>query len=341
MDLNIVWFILIAVLFIGYFVLEGFDMGVGILLPFIAKTDIRRRVVINTIGPHWDGNEVWLLTAGGAMFAAFPHWYATVFSGFYLPLFLILIGLILRGAALEFRSKDENPKWRSLWDWAIFVGSLLPALLWGVAFADFILGVPVDASKIFAGTFFDLIPPLALLGGVVSLLMITFHGAIFLSLKTTEPLSSDARRWASRLWLPALIALALFVGLSLGLTDILAGLQVPPALVIVLAVLAVVAMLAAGLMVRQKRDGTAFIAMVVTILLSVATIFVSLFPRVLVSSLDPAFSLTIYTAASGPATLKTMSIVALILVPIVLAYQGWSYWIFRKRLSEKSEALHY
>jgi len=182
MDLNVIWFILIAVLFTGYFVLEGFDLGVGILLPFVARTDLRRRVVINTIGPHWDGNEVWLITAGGAMFAAFPHWYATVFSGFYLPLFLILIGLILRGAALEFRSKDEAPLWRSIWDWAIFAGSLIPALLWGVAFADFILGVPVNAAMTIEGGFIDLVQPLALLGGVVSLLIIMLHGAVFLSL---------------------------------------------------------------------------------------------------------------------------------------------------------------
>ncbi len=185
MDLNILWFILIAVLYTGFFVLEGFDYGVGILLPFLAKDDTRRRVIINSIGPFWDANEVWLLTAGGATFAAFPHWYATLFSGFYMALFLLLVALILRGVAFEFRSKDENPRWRNFWDWMIFVGSFLPALLIGVAFSNLVRGVPIDANMNYVGGFWNLLNWYALLGGLTAVAVFSLFGAIFLSLKTT------------------------------------------------------------------------------------------------------------------------------------------------------------
>ncbi|MEN6410659.1 MAG: cytochrome d ubiquinol oxidase subunit II, partial [Anaerolineaceae bacterium] len=207
MSLETIWFILIAVLFTGYFILEGFDFGVGILLPFLGKDDLKRRVLINTIGPHWDGNEVWLITAGGAMFAAFPGWYATLFSGFYLPLFLILIALIFRGVAFEFRSKDDRPLWRSFWDWAIFFGSLIPALLWGVALANFIRGVPIDASMNYTGGFWNLLNPYALVGGFVSLLGFTLQGAIFLSLRTTDFIHEGARKIVNALWLPVALLL--------------------------------------------------------------------------------------------------------------------------------------
>jgi len=201
MDLNTFWFMLVAVLFIGYFFLEGFDYGVGILLPFLAKDDQGRRVILNTIGPHWDGNEVWLLTAGGAIFAAFSGWYATLFSGFYLALVLMLVGLIVRGVALEFRSKDENPTWRETWDWLIFAGSLIPALLWGVALANIVKGVPIDASKNYVGGFFNLLNPYALLGGLTSLAGFTLHGAIFLCLKTTDDLDAAERLMQGRMTL--------------------------------------------------------------------------------------------------------------------------------------------
>ncbi|MBQ1220032.1 MAG: cytochrome d ubiquinol oxidase subunit II, partial [Peptococcaceae bacterium] len=184
MELNVLWFILIGVLFAGFFILEGFDYGVGIMLPFVGKTDDERRVVLNTIGPFWDGNEVWLLTAGGAIFAAFPNWYATLFSGFYLALFLILIGLIVRGVAIDFRSKVENATWRKTWDVLFFVGSLLPALLFGVAVSNFLTGVPIDANMEFVGNLFTLITPFTLLGGIVFVLVFAFHGCLFLSLKS-------------------------------------------------------------------------------------------------------------------------------------------------------------
>ena len=192
MDLNTLWFLLIGVLFTGFFVLEGFDYGVGILLPFLGKTDAERRRIINTIGPVWDGNEVWILAGGGAIFAAFPHWYATLFSGFYLALLLMLVALIVRAVAFEFRSKDKHPAWRALWDGAIFFGSAIPALLWGVALANLLKGTPIDASKNFTGGFFDLLSPYTLLAGLATLTLFTTHGAIFLNLKSTDPIRSRA-----------------------------------------------------------------------------------------------------------------------------------------------------
>jgi cytochrome d ubiquinol oxidase subunit II len=337
MDLNTVWFILIGVLYVGYFVLEGFDMGVGILLPFLGKDDPRRRVIINTIGPHWDGNEVWLLTAGGATFAAFPNWYATLFSGLYLPLFLILVALIVRGVAFEFRSKDENPRWRSLWDWCIFAGSLIPALLWGVAFANFVRGLPIDANMMYTGGFWNLLNWYALLGGLVSLVGFTLYGAIFLSLKTTDDLQKTSENVAWKLWIPNMILMLAFILASFITTDFVARLGINPGPIPIGAGLA---LLVAGYFIHTKRTGWAFLMMVLTILFSITTIFLQLFPRVMVSSLNPEWSLTIYNASSSPYTLRIMTIVALVFTPIVLIYQGWTYWIFRKRVSVKTP-LHY
>lgn len=338
MDLNTLWFILIAVLFIGYFVLEGFDFGVGILLPFIGKTDLKRRMLINTIGPHWDGNEVWLITAGGAMFAAFPHWYATLFSGFYLPLSLILLALIVRGVAFEFRSKHESPRWRSLWDWCIFGGSLVPAILWGVAFTNFVRGVPIDQNMNYVGGFFNLLNPYALLGGVVSMLGFSLHGAIFLSLKTPGELCEVSQQVARRLWLPTLAALSAYVVATYFFTDILSRLGINPGPIPIGAVLA---MLSAGYFIYSNRSGWAFIMTAIAIIFSVASIFLVLYPRVLVSSLNPEYSLTIYNAASSTYTLQVMSIIALIFLPFVLGYQIWAYWVFRQRVGQKVEELHY
>ncbi len=338
MDLNTLWFILIAILYIGYFILEGFDLGVGILLPWLGKNDTQRRVIINSIGPHWDGNEVWLITAGGATFAAFPIWYATLFSGFYLPLFLMLLALIVRGVAFEFRSKDDNPQWRSLWDWAIFGGSLIPSILWGVAFANFVRGVPIDAGLNYAGGFWNLLNPYAVLGGLVTLSGFLLQGSVFLSLKTSGEMSENARRTAMRLWLPTLVILVAFTVASYFVTDILSKLGVNPGPIPIGGVLA---LLVTGWFIREKRTGWAFILTSAAILLSVTTIFMDLFPRVMISSLNPNWSLTIYNSSSSPHTLQIMSIVALIFVPLVLAYQAWSYWVFRKRLSEKAESLEY
>ncbi len=337
MDLNTVWFILISVLFVGFFFLEGFDYGVGILLPFLGKDDTDRRVIINTIGPHWDGNEVWLITAGGAMFAAFPHWYATLFSGFYLPLALMLVALIVRGVAFEFRSKDRHPRWRALWDGSIFVGSFVPALLWGVAFGNIIRGVPIDGDMHYTGGFWNLLNPYALSGGLASLSAFTLHGAVFLGLKTKGALTERADRAAKRLWLPTVVLVLGFVVYGYFATDMFTRLGLNPGVV---PLGAGAALLAAGWFIRQRQQGWAFVMTGLTIALSSITVSMGLYPRVMVSSLSPDWSLTIYNAASSPYTLRVMSIVAAIFVPIVLVYQGWSYWVFRQRIG-REDALEY
>jgi cytochrome d ubiquinol oxidase subunit II len=338
MELNTIWFILIAFLFTGYFVLEGFDFGVGILMPFLGKTDTERRVMINTIGPHWDGNEVWLITAGGASFAAFPVWYATLFSGFYLPLLIILLTLIVRGVAFEFRSKSDDPRWRSLWDWMLFTGSIVPALLWGVAFANLVRGVPINADLLYVGGFWNLLNPYALLGGLVTLSGFTLLGAVFLTMKTEGRIHEAAHSTARKLWLPTVVILAGFTIATYFSTDILDKLGVNPGAVPIGAVLAV---LIAGWFIRERREGWAFAMLASGVVLSSATIFLLLFPRLIVSSLDPAWSLTIYNAASGPYTLRVMTIIALIFTPVVLLYEGWSYWIFRKRITSDPQQLEY
>ncbi|HET7375646.1 MAG TPA: cytochrome d ubiquinol oxidase subunit II [Anaerolineae bacterium] len=333
MDLNTVWFILITVLFTGFFFLEGFDYGVGILLPFLGKDDLDRRVIINAIGPVWDGNEVWLLTAGGAIFAAFPHWYATMFSGFYLALVLLLVALIVRGVAFEFRGKDARPGWRSFWDWMIFFGSLVPALLWGVALGNLLQGVPIDANKNFTGDFFSLISPYTLITGVYALLLSTLHGAVFLSLKTDGEVRDRARAAAWRLWVPAVILAVVTIVSSDLATDMFKKLGVNPG---VIPITGIVALLASGWFIRNRHEAWAFISTGVTIAFAIVTIFMTLFPRVMVSSLNPDWSLTIYNASSTPYTLSVMTVVALISVPIVLVYQGWTYWVFRQRVTRHS-----
>jgi cytochrome bd ubiquinol oxidase subunit II len=338
MDLNVIWFILIVILYAGFFFLEGFDFGVGILLPFLGKNDTERRAIINTIGPHWDGNEVWLIVAGGATFAAFPHWYATLFSGFYPAFFLLLVALILRGVALEFRSKDKNPKWRSLWDWAAFTGSLLAALLLGVAFANLAKGIPVDADWNYTGTLWTLLNPYGLIGGLAAIAGFALIGSIFLSLKTTGPLMERAGVASRKLWIAAAVVLLLLLAATFFYTDILSHAGAPA---VIVAVLSFIALLAAGFFIYRKRQGWAFAMAGLQIVLAVVACFWIMFPRVIISSLDPANDLTIYNASSTPYTLQVMTIVALIFVPVVLAYQIWTYWVFRKRVSNKPQELIY
>lgn len=336
MDLNVLWFILVAVLYAGFFVLEGFDFGVGILLPFIGKKDEEKRAAINTIGPVWDANEVWLVLAAGATFAAFPQWYATLFSGFYLPLLFILVALILRGVSFEFRSKLLSAKWRGLWDATAFIGSLFPPLLLGVAFANMLKGVPIDANMDYTGGFFNLFSLYALLGGLTFLGLSALLGALFLNLKTAGSVQENAEAIAARLWIPVFVVLVVFVAWTLVTTrDVLAFLA------IVFGVISLTCIVAGYLAARAKRDGWAFGLLVAAIATNVATIFASLFPNVMVSSTDPAYSLTIINASSSAYTLTVMSIVAAIFLPIVLAYQAWNYWVFRKRISAKVEDLHY
>jgi cytochrome bd ubiquinol oxidase subunit II len=325
MNLATLWFILIAVLWTGYFVLAGFDFGVGILLPFLSRSETDRRVLINSIGPLWDGNEVWLLTAGGATFAAFPLWYASLFSGFYLALLIILVALIVRGVSFEFRGKVDTDRWRRNWDRAIFFGSVLPALLSGVAFANIVRGVPLNAAHVHTGNLLTLLNPYGLLGGLVTLTLFTLHGAIFLSLKTTGDIRRRARTAALRL-APAVVLLAAGflvisqVGHGKPGTDITAA-------------VAAVALLAAVAAAVRSREGWAFAFTAVTIVAAVATLFGDLWPNVLPSSTSAAYSLTVTNASSAHYTLMVMTWVALIFTPVVLAYQGWTYWVFRKRLS--------
>ena len=333
-NLETLWFALIAVLFIGYFVLEGFDFGVGILSRFLAKTDTDRRVIINTIGPVWDGNEVWVLTAGGAMFAAFPLWYATVFSSFYLPLFLILVALIVRGVAFEFRGKRPEERWKRRWDAAIFWGSLVPAILWGVAFANFVRGIPIAARGEYAGTFFDLVGPYALFGGVATLAMFTLHGAIYLALKTEGGVEERAHDLATRLGVVVALGVIVFLGwtyLNAITSDV--GTGVVPGIV---PVAAMGAAIAAPLLVRERLHGWAFVATTSMIALVTLTLFLNLYPRLLVSSIDPGFNITIDNAKASDLTLTIMSFAVLLFLPIVLAYQAWSFWVFRARVSPES-----
>jgi cytochrome bd ubiquinol oxidase subunit II len=291
-------------------------------------------VIINTIGPFWDGNEVWLVTAGGAIFAAFPHWYATLFSGFYLALFVMLFGLIIRAVAFEFRSKHDNPRWRSLWDWCLFTGSLLPAILWGVAFANLAKGTPIDANMQFTGSFFTLLSPYTLLGGVASLAAFTLYGAIFLTLKADPEIAERAHDAARKLWVPAMVVIIGLVISSYFATDIFVRLGINPGAA---AVFSAFTLISVGPLVNARRHGWAFIAMGLSIILTVITIFQGMFPRLMISTLNPDWTLTIYNASSTPYTLKIMSIVALIFVPIILIYQGWTYWIFRERVLKEHE----
>ncbi len=330
MDYQVIWFILIAILFIGYFILEGFDFGVGILMPFISKDDIDRRVVINTVGPFWDANEVWLITAGGAMFAAFPHWYATLFSGFYIPLFLMLLALIFRAVGFEFRSKKKEIWWRRTFDHFIFWGSLVPALLWGVAFTNIVQGLPIGSDMNFTGNLLHILNPYALLGGVVVVLLFVLHGALFLSLRTTDDLKDRAEKIAKKLWVPIAVITALFAILGYWNTMLFEGLGLVPG---TFPTMAILSFIACFVFIRMKMQGYAFAAMAATILLGASVVFYGLFPNVMPSSLDPAYSLTVYNASSSQMTLQIMSIIALFFVPIVLAYQGWSYWVFSKRIT--------
>jgi cytochrome d ubiquinol oxidase subunit II len=324
MSLPDVWFVLIAVLWTGYFFLEGFDFGVGVLTKLLARDERERRVLINTIGPVWDGNEVWLLTAGGATFAAFPDWYATLFSGLYVPLLAILVCLILRVVAFEYRAKRDDERWKRNWEHVIFWTSLLPAFLWGVVFADIVHGVPIDARKNVTGGVVTLFGPYALLGGATTLALFTFHGSVFTALKTLGGIRQRARVTAARTGVvAALLAVAFLTWTqadrgnhwSLG--------------TLLLAVAGLLAALVANL---RGREGWAFVYSGATVVAATATLFLALFPDVMPSTTDPAFSLTVSGAASGHYSLLIMTWLAAFATPLVLLYQGWTYWVFRKRI---------
>ncbi|WP_405439582.1 cytochrome d ubiquinol oxidase subunit II [Streptomyces avidinii] len=324
MQLHDVWFVLIAVLWTGYFFLEGFDFGVGVLTKLLARDRTEKRVLINTIGPVWDGNEVWLLTAGGATFAAFPDWYATLFSGFYLPLLIILICLIIRGVAFEYRHKRPEDRWQTNWEHAIFWTSLIPAFLWGVAFANIVRGVKIDENMEYVGGFLDLLNAYSILGGLVTLTLFTFHGAVFTALKTVGDIRDRSRKLATRLGVvTAVLALVFLIWTQVSRGD---GTSLIAMAVAVLALVAALGFNLAG------REGWSFALSGVTIAAAVAMLFLTLFPNVMPSSLNDAWNLTVTNASSSPYTLKIMTWCAAVATPLVLLYQGWTYWVFRKRI---------
>ncbi|WP_433171079.1 cytochrome d ubiquinol oxidase subunit II [Actinoallomurus sp. CA-150999] len=324
MDGTTVWFIIIAFLWTGYFFLEGFDFGVGALLPVLGRDDTERRVLLNAIGPVWDGNEVWFIVAGAGTFAAFPEWYASLFSGFYLPLLAVLLALIVRGVAFEYRGKREEPHWRRRWDRAIFWGSVVPAFMWGVVFANLTRGVRLDARHEYVGTLTDLLNPYALLGGLTTLTLFVLHGAVFLSLKT----AGDVRARAVRVAKVAVAAAIVVGGLFLVITQLQHG--KPVTWVTVAAAAAGLA--GAAVAIVRGRDGWAFVGTGMAIVCAVVTMFTALFPDVMPSTIAAANSLTTTNAASSPYTLKIMTIAAVAFTPLVMLYQGWTYWVFRRRI---------
>jgi cytochrome d ubiquinol oxidase subunit II len=330
MDLETFWFCLIALLWAGYFLLEGFDFGVGMLLPFVPRDDRERGVALSTIAPVWDGNEVWLVVAGGATFAAFPAWYATMFSGFYVALLLVLVLLIVRVVSFEWRSKSESPRWRSAWGWANTIGSFGAALIWGIGLANLVHGVPIDGDGNFAGSFADLFDPYTVAAGIGVVLLFAFHGATFLTLRTTGELAARGARAARLLAVPAAllgaVVLAWTVAVAMDRND---KDLVPPAIP---AALGIAALALAVVFTFVGRSGRAFAMTGLGTISLVATLFVGLYPRVMVSSPDFENSLTVDGAASSHYALTVMTVVAVIFVPVVLVYQGWTYYVFRHRL---------
>ena len=329
-----IWFCLIAVLWIGFFFLEGFDFGVAMLLPILGRTEKRKRVMVNTIGPVWDGNEVWLLTAGGATFAAFPGWYSTLFSGLYLPLLLVLLGLIMRGVSFEYRSKRPESRWRNTFDWMATIGSFLPSLVLGIGFANFVKGLAVGGNPpLVTAGFWSLFNPFALLGGVLFVVLFCAHGATFVALKTRDEVHVDAEKLAVKLsWVAGglLLAWAVWFNLAFGPANGAAH-----AITWVLALLAGVSVLGAAVLSGRGRDGWAFIATGLGIVAMMVATFIKMYGNLGFVSTD-APGLDMWSASSSPYTLKIMTIAAVIFVPIVLGYQAWSYWVFRKRLSTKN-----
>lgn len=337
--LQVVWFGLAAVLWLGYFFLEGFDYGVAMLLPVLGRNDAERRVLVNTIGPVWDGNEVWLLTAGGAMFAAFPGWYASLFSGLYLPLFLVLTGLILRGVAFEYRAKRDDLRWKEAFDWCATIGSFLPALVFGVGFANFVKGLKVGSDVLLAQGFWSLFNPFGLLGGVLFVVLFLAHGAVFVSLKTKGEVRTRANLFARKALLAAAALLAVFVvwhNLAWPAADTSWFGGTATVICWAAGLLGVACLVGSFLMASRGRDGWAFALTGLAIALLVVDMFAKMYGNLGFISLDAAHPLDMTTASSSPYTLKIMTIAACTAVPIVLAYQSWSYWVFHKRISTRN-----
>jgi cytochrome bd ubiquinol oxidase subunit II len=324
-QLHTIWFVIIAIFWIGFFVLEGFDFGVGVLHTIVGRSDTERRVALNTIGPWWDGNEVWLVVAGAGMFAAFPGWYATMFSALYLALLIVLAALMARGVAFEFKGKSEDRRWRATWRWCTTLGSLLIPLLLGVGLGDLLHGLPIDSGHEFTGDFADLLTGYGLWTGVTLLGLCLLHGATFLKLRTTDQVRERARAAARPLgW----AAIALVVGFVVWTRKVAGGADVPGPV----EVLAVIAVMFAARLASTDHDGWAFAASAVAIAATVGSIFVDLYPHVMVSSTSAAYDLSVNNVASGHYALTVMTVVAVIFFPLVLVYQGWSFHVFRGRV---------
>lgn len=339
MELQITWFVLWGVLWAVYFMLDGFVLGTGFMSGFLAKTDTERRVLINTVGPVWDGNEVWLVTAGGVTFAAFPTTYALMFSNLYTALLLLLFALIVRGVAFEFRGKMDSLVWKAGWDKAITISSFLPALLFGVAFGNIFKGIPMRndfAAVNFAydGSLLTLLNPYGLLTGVLFVMLFAVHGSLYAAIKTTGDLAKRAEHMANRLWLPLLIVAVTFLGYTYPATKLYDNYLKAPVL-LVIPVIAVLSLLLIKVFTVKAQLHRAFIFSCLTITFVCFTGIAGLFPNLIPSSLDPASNLTIYNSSSSPYTLKLMAIVAFIFVPIVIAYKIWVYRIFRARVTNE------
>jgi cytochrome bd ubiquinol oxidase subunit II len=321
------WFIVITILWTGFFILEGFDFGVGMLHGLVGRDEAGRRAAINTIGPLWDGNEVWLIVAAAAMFAAFPGWYATMFSGLYLALVLLLVALIIRGVSFEYRGKRDAVRWRRTWDTALTAGSVAAPLLIGIALGDLLAGLPINSSQNYTGTFWDLFQPYALFTGITLVLICALHGATFLSLKTTGDTHDRSARLARRV-APftgaAVVGFVIWTHVTASTAFFLNPIEL----------LAVLAVIAAVWLVRDHREGFAFAATTITMAACIISIFTGLYPNVMVSSTNAAYNLTVHNTASGAYSLKVMSVVVVIFLPFVLAYQTWTYYVFRRRISQ-------
>jgi len=326
MHLSTLWFVIDALFWVGFFVLEGFDFGVGVLHSFVAKDDTERRIAINSIGPVWDGNEVWLIVAGAVIFAAFPSWYATMFSTFYLALVVVLLALMVRGVAFEYQRKVDDPRWRAFFRWSLTIGSALIPLLVGVAFGDMLHGLPIDAAHNYTGNFFGLLTPYGLYTGVTMLVLTLLMGATYLSLKTVGDLHDRVVRLSGVIgWIAAVLVWGFVTWTHLGLGS---GFVPNP-----LEVLAVLAVIASAWLANVKLEGWAFTAAAVGIASTLGSLVLELYPRVMVSTTSHAYNLTVANSASPSYTLRVMTVVAVIFFPVVLVYQGWTYHVFRGRLS--------
>jgi cytochrome bd ubiquinol oxidase subunit II len=333
--LQTIWFLLWGILWAVYFMLDGYDLGLGTLMPFVTRNDAERRIVYNSMGPFWDGNEVWLVTAGGVTFAAFPTTYAVMFSTLYTPLLLILFALIIRAVSFEFRGKIECRAWRALWDTCLFIGSFLPALLFGVAFANIFQGIPFDDKGIFHGTLFTLLNPYGIVGGILFVVMFLLHGSLWLAIKTEGVLYQRAEAVARVLWLVLLVVAVVFLVYTWFATPLYRNYLATPIL-FVIPVITVAALVVTRLFIAKAAWWKAWFASSLTIV--TATLFgvVGLFPNLYPSSLDPAYSLTAFNSSSTPMTLTIMLVVALVFVPIVIVYQGWVYHLFREKVTHES-----